>query len=282
MPIIRQDCPNCSRSDRLPSSSKHQSRAHQNTAGVLTKNAKRQFRKLEATLHPEAMLEKILAIREVSKTLYESLAATADCRCHRLNLELQGFLEESGPRSEPCRSVSTGPTATKLRLIMSNDVQTEDAGSTSFTYCDCTSIIINSEFETVSTKHVNVAPPKPWGTMDSAREPSKNVRFPSPTGGRGDDNKQNMEITSTKATIAISDAPEGSGKGTMSIELIPEGERVCISLRESGDKDTQTTTTVSTSVPLSITEVDNLCTLMRNLQPRNHPDECLGRISPKG
>jgi len=85
------------------------------------KNTKRQFRKLEATLHPEAMLEKILAIREISKTLYESLAATADCRCHRLNLELQGFLEESGPQSEPCRLVSTGPTATKFRLIMSND-----------------------------------------------------------------------------------------------------------------------------------------------------------------
>jgi hypothetical protein len=108
------------------------------------KNSKPRFRKdLEHSPNPDAVLAKVLQIREISKTLYQSLAATAGCHCHRVNLELQGFPEQI---NSPAGSLPASK-ATKFRLVLSND--SDSNGSDPATECHCTSIIINSEFDPV-------------------------------------------------------------------------------------------------------------------------------------
>jgi hypothetical protein len=235
------------------------------------KNSKPRFRKdLEHSPNPDAILAKVLQIRKISKTLYQSLAATAGCHCHRVNLELQGFLEQI---NSPAGSLQASK-ATKFRLVVSNDSDSNGSGST--TECHCTSIIINSEFDPVA----EATPPKRLGSMDSLCNPSKRVRFASP-GDDDEDNEPLIETTSAKAVITISDDSNTNGKRTVSVDIGPGRKKVRLSF-DAPDPGGIPTAKIASSAPLSIAEVDNLCTLMRNLQHGKPVNECLGRISTKG
>lgn len=231
-------------------------------------NSKPRFRKsLEQSPNPDAVFAKVLQIREISKTLYQSLAATAGCHCHRVNLELQGYLEQ-------VESPADSSKAVKFRLIVSND---SDSNSSNLaTSCHCTSIIINSEFDSP----LNSAPVKRRGSMGPPCPSSKRVRFASPD--EDEDSEPHIETTSAKAVITISDDSNTNGKRTVSIDIGPGRKKVRLSFDPSAQAGGIPTAKIASNTALSVAEVDNLCILMQNLQPGKPLSECLGRISTKG
>ncbi|RPB04455.1 hypothetical protein L873DRAFT_1786255 [Choiromyces venosus 120613-1] len=119
------------------------------------KTLKPKFREPKSYPDSDLMLAHLLAIREVSKTLYDSLAGMPTCSCHDINLRLQFDIDETpeaisdpklaSPIPQARSSLPTIIRITKFRLIVTKEDKHNDSTSQPIRNCSGTCIVITSE-----------------------------------------------------------------------------------------------------------------------------------------
>lgn len=245
---------------------------------------------------PKVISAQLLAIREVAKRVYDGLAVTARCSCHRVNLQLQGQPDGPGSKSgtsstnKGLKSASEPVSAIRFHFIVTKDPQGRNLSLDSETHCECTCITINSELQLFGLESASANGKRPG--MADIEPKKKRVRFAA----EGDE--ADIETSSERAIITISDDRQPTGKRVMSIDLGAGNKRVKFEFSgDSSNPPTMIYTTIATesnpiaqaaaakapipATPVSVKEIDNLCLLLANLQSRKQTKELLGRIPNK-
>lgn len=241
-------------------------------------------------------------IREVAKIVYDGLAVTARCPCHRMNLQLQGKLGESesevGANQTDWRLKPTSRSfsAIRFRLIVTKgtaSTEGRDIGLNSEMQCECTCITIDSELQLSADLETTATGKKRPGPPCTESE-KKKARFAE--GG-----ESYFETSSTRAILTISGGGGTRVKRTMSINIGPGRKRVKFEIEGKGYSNESPPTIVGTplmgrgetteydinasspAATLNVAEIDNLCLLLASkLQTGEQKKELLGRIPHNG
>lgn len=238
-------------------------------------------------LDSKAILAQLLAISEVAKRVYDGLAVTARCSCHRVNLQLRGQPESP---NIPMRNtgldltyntsnLTKSPSAVNFYLILTKDIGSQDINLSSDDHCECTCITISSEIQ-------QSLPGNPNQKSHGIPDPKRIIKF-------GD-----IETSSARAIITMTDDSQPSKKRAMSIDLGTGKKRLKLEFSETNHKAHPATICTATvdiqtnnmthdidenSATLSITsrdiiEIDSLCLRLAMLRPDVRERELLGKI----
>ncbi|PWW79474.1 hypothetical protein C7212DRAFT_361951 [Tuber magnatum] len=266
--------------------------------GAFQRTWRPKFRELKSYQDPDLLLARLLAIREVSKTLYGSLAGMSTCCCHRINLRLQFDIDETlepvldPKRVSPIAQTGSSPPAivrsTRFRLIVTKEGKRDGPISQPVRNCSGTCIVISSELESEESG-AGILRLKRRMTVESQNEglPQKRVRFADSqfietssswtvtTSGSGRvlDLEAELETKRLKTTSRFNRQPAGSDGAIIT------GKQRETTIATPPPKFPEDPTIPKTSIPPQrVAEIDSLCFLMQRLAPENSENHCLGRI----
>jgi hypothetical protein len=239
-------------------------------------------------LDSKAILAQLLAISEVAKNVYDGLAVTARCSCHRVNLQLRGQPESL---DIPMRNTSLDLTynasnltksASEINfyLILTKEIGNQNTNLNSDEGCECTCITISSEVQ-------QSLPGNPNQLSYGVPDPKRIIRL----GG--------IETSSARTIITVTDDSQPLKERAMSIDLGTGKKILKLELSETNHKahpatictatvDIQTNNithdidengTTLSMTSQDIIEIDSLCLRLAKLRPEVRGRELIGKIS---
>ncbi|RPA73306.1 hypothetical protein BJ508DRAFT_419106 [Ascobolus immersus RN42] len=233
---------------------------------------------------------KVSKISEISRALYDGMATAVKCPCHLVHLQLQDIFDptsNSNSRSIPTEVIQPAFEGTKFRMVISHEGKQKEAcvpESQAATDCNCTSILVTSEFQAVrepSDRNTNSGGKR---KAVSFLEDVKRVRFRSPspihctdsgivrTTGNSRIHLDSAACFSETVTITTSSGANGK-KRALDIEL-PPGKRIRINVEDSNDIPHKPLRQLSSD----LASIDDICSLMAKLESGPTTSKCLGYI----
>ncbi|RPA73297.1 hypothetical protein BJ508DRAFT_419098 [Ascobolus immersus RN42] len=246
---------------------------------------------------PDPKFRKLSKISDISKALYDGMASAVKCPCHLVHLQLQDIFDSdpqpitrnatSGSAIGLTSSYNDNIDGTRFRMVISHEDEKKNDCVSDLTDCNCTSILVTSEFYSVeeANKRMGIstgkrkAPGSPTG--------SKRVRFrsPSPVPGKTPsftekrteillESACNKSGSSERVTVALGITSNGRKRAHDTID-VPPGKRLRVSLEDIEDPEP----TVSRQSSADLSSIDDICSLMSKLESGSAPSKCLGYIS---
>ncbi|CUS09744.1 unnamed protein product [Tuber aestivum] len=259
---------------------------------ALQRTPKPKFRELKSYRDPDLLLARLLAIREVSKTLYDSLAGVSTCFCHRVNLRLQFDVDgtpepisDPKPGSPIVRTNGGLPAvirSTKFRLIVTKEEGYDGPFSRPIEACSGTCMVITSELVPADSDTGGLRRPVTVVSQDDgllqkcAQSADKVIqtssravatksdggRVPNPEHGSEAGRLVTLEFSSQPAVPGGASAGRGGAAIATPLSKIPA----------------ESTAPGASIPPNSVAEIDSLCLLMQKLAPKSPTNHCLGLI----